>query len=162
MQTLLDAIQSNETHRKPNGLKQRIQRILYSLKLIDPPKHLINTIPDEADLPGVCQIWFNEEIQIPIWTDDKGLVCAFRIYLEKKLRENALSPFLEWSAKFGYASSESPPTVRWARRQFRKGSIGGFAQMQEWGDLIAKVLKGWPSRWDRTLDMSDKAARLTE
>jgi hypothetical protein len=93
MQTLLDAIQSNETHRKPNGLKQRIQRILYSLKLIDPPKHLINTIPDEADLPGVCQIWFNEEIQIPIWTDDKGLVCAFRIYLEKKTTRECTVPF---------------------------------------------------------------------
>jgi len=161
IEDLLVAITVEEPKQGTASLWMRIRRIINSLRRKQ-SNHLINTGPDETDLPGVSQIWFNDEIQIPIWTDAEGNVIAFRVYPEQMLRREGQAPFLEWSLKHGYGSSESPPSLQWVKRQFHRGSIGGFGQMQDWGNIIAKSIKKWPRRWECKYEITDRAIHLAE
>ena len=97
-----------------------------------------------------CQVYGRSgsimRFRYPIWVDEAGSVRAFRVYPNRLLLEGKQAPFLEWSVDTGYASSQSPPKLSWARRQFRKGSKGGFGQMQEWGAFLETKLRNWPRR----------------
>jgi hypothetical protein len=161
IEDLLVAITAEESKQGIASPWVHLRKVINRLKRKQ-SKHLINTVPDETDLPGVSQIWFNDEIQIPIWTDADGNVIAFRVYPEQILRREGQAPFLEWSLKQGYVSSESPPSLRWVKRQFQRGSIGGFGQMQDWGNSIAKAIKKWPRRWECKYEMTDRAIHLAE
>jgi hypothetical protein len=159
---LLEAINQDQKKRATvlGWIAARIRKmhIKHERRISD--RHLMNTIPDEADLPGVWQIWFNAEIRIPIWANESGGIRAFRVYPNRLLLERKQAPFLEWSANYGYASSHPALGLSWARPQFRRGSKGAFGQMQEWGDFLATKLRSWPRRWDRTTQLGNLAPHL--
>ncbi len=143
---------------RPPGRFCRLRDALRRLSPAASHKHLINTIPDQGDLEGVAEVWFNDRIQVSIWAGLDGRLTGFRVYPEKALRARGHAPFLEWSERSGYASSSPHPRIGWVRRQLRRGSRGGFGAAQPWGDALREVLRRWPRTWDSTRD-SQRGAR---